>query len=93
MSIDWEYPGYVDHSGTPNDKENYTKLLQAIRYRLDNLSRETGKSYGLTAALPCNPKHIDNIEVDKFTNILTEFNVSLYILALENVTLTSYLIG
>jgi GH18 family chitinase len=71
-------PGYADHSGTPNDKENYTKLLQAIRYRLDNLSRETGKSYGLTAALPCNPQHMDNIEVNKLANILTEFNLMSY---------------
>jgi len=78
IDIDWEYPGHVDHSGTPQDKENYTKLLQAIRYRLDNLTRETGKSYGLTAALPCNPKHIDNIEVDKLANILTEFNLMSY---------------
>ncbi|KAL7495622.1 hypothetical protein ACHAWT_005023, partial [Skeletonema menzelii] len=78
IDIDWEYPGFVDHSGTPADKENYTKLLQAIRYRLDNLTRQTGKSYGLTAALPCNPKHIDNLEVDKLANILTEFNLMSY---------------
>jgi chitinase len=75
---DWEYPGFVDHSGTPDDRENYTKLLQAIRYRLDNLTRQTGKTYGLTAALPCNPKHIDNLEVDKLANILTEFNLMSY---------------
>lgn len=75
---DWEYPGFVEHSGTPNDKENYTKLLQSIRYRLDNLTRETGKTYGLTAALPCNPKHIENLEVDKLANILTEFNLMSY---------------
>jgi len=78
IDIDWEYPGYKEHSGTIYDKENYTKLLLAIKYRLDNLSRETGKSYGLTAALPCNPQHIDNIEVDKLANILTEFNLMSY---------------
>lgn len=45
---------------------------------MDNLSGTTGKSYGLTAALPCNPQHIDNIEVDKLANILTEFNLMSY---------------
>ena len=49
IDIDWEYPGYAPHSGTPADKENYTYFLKAIRDALDALEAETGKFYGLTA--------------------------------------------
>ncbi len=47
-------------------------LLTALKYALETLTGTTGKVYGLTAALPCNPAHINNIEVDKLTTILTE---------------------
>ena len=49
IDIDWEYPGYADHSGTPEDKVNDTLFLKAIREALDALEAETGKFYGLTA--------------------------------------------
>lgn len=78
IDIDWEYPGYEDHSGTPADKENFTKMLTAIKYALEMLTRTTGKVYGLTAALPCNPDNIANIEVEKIATILTEFNLMSY---------------
>lgn len=37
-----------DHSGTPADTINFTKLLAAIRAALDMLTVTTGKKYGLT---------------------------------------------
>ena len=67
-----EYPGYAPHSGTPADKENYTLFLRAIRDALDALEAETGKFYGLTAALPCGPDNIANIEVEYVKDLLTE---------------------
>jgi len=70
-----QYPGYADHSGTPADKENFTRMLMAIKAGLEMLTRKTGKVYGLTAALPCNPNNIENIEVGKLTSVLTEFNL------------------
>lgn len=78
IDVDWEYPGYSEHSGTPADKVNFTKMLQAIRAALDLLTKTTGKVYGLTAALPCNPQHIGNIEVPNLLNTLTEWNLSKY---------------
>ena len=62
----------MDHSGTPADRENFTHLLTALKYALETLTGTTGKVYGLTAALPCNPVNINNIEVEKLTTILTE---------------------
>jgi chitinase len=78
IDIDWEYPGYAPHSGTPADKENYTLFLRAIRDALDALEAETGKFYGLTAALPCGPDNIANIEVEYVKDLLTEFNLMTY---------------
>eukprot|EP00804_Cyclotella_cryptica_P010623 CCRYP_005442-RB/>CCRYP_005442-RB protein AED:0.09 eAED:0.09 QI:133/0.93/0.88/1/0.87/0.82/17/1617/824 len=88
IDIDWEYPGYAEHSGTPADAINFTKMLAAIRAALDMLTMTTGKKYGLTAALPCNPQHIGNIEVTNLVNILTEYNLMSYDFfgAFDNVT-------
>jgi len=78
IDIDWEYPGFADHSGTPDDTESYNLLLQEIRNSLDNLEQETGKYYGITAALPCGPNHVANIDVPTVSNILTELNLMTY---------------
>ena len=56
-----QYPGYEAHSGTPDDTESYNLLLRDLRQKLDELGDETGKFYGLTAALPCGTNHIGNI--------------------------------
>lgn len=72
IDIDWEYPGYADHGGTPDDKDNFTLLLQIVRAELDTLYPLTGKRYGLTAALPCGPSNIDNIDVEMVSAILDE---------------------
>ena len=78
IDIDWEYPGYVDHSGTPGDTVNFTLLLRAVRNKLDELGNANGKFYGLTAALPCGPDKIDKIQVNEIKSILTEFNLMSY---------------
>jgi chitinase len=53
LDIDWEYPGYEDHSGTPNDGESWNLLLNDLRAALDELEEETGYYYGLTAYVSC----------------------------------------
>jgi len=79
IDIDWEYPGYEDHSGTPEDTINFTLFLQAIRDELDLLGNNRfGEPYGLTAALPCGPDKIEKIQVDQIMNILTELNLMSY---------------
>ena len=78
IDIDWEYPGYADHMGTPEDKQNFTLLLQEIRNALDALGSKKGRVYGLTAALPCGPNHMDNIEIGAVSKILTELNLMTY---------------
>ena len=78
IDIDWEYPGYADHSGTEADTVNYSLFLKEIRDKLDELGDETGRFYGLTAALPCGPDLIAKIEVDKVKDYLTELNLMTY---------------
>ena len=46
-----EYPGFLEHSGTVNDKESFRLLLDEVRAELDELGAQTGRFYGLTAAL------------------------------------------
>lgn len=53
IDIDWEYPGFEEHSGTPNDIDSFSLLLDEVRSNLDELGEQTGRFYGLTAALPC----------------------------------------
>jgi chitinase len=78
IDIDWEYPGYSDHSGTPQDKLNFNLLLDEMRLKLDELGSVTGTYYGLTAALPCGPSHIDNMDIPHVANVLDELLLMTY---------------
>lgn len=78
IDIDWEYPGYIDHSGRPEDTINYNLFLQEIRTALDVLGEKNNRFYGLTAALPCGPDLIKNIQIDVVSDILTELNLMTY---------------
>ena len=66
------------HSGTPDDTVNFNLLLDDVRAALDELGEETGKFYGLTAALPCGPSLIDNQDVAHVSSVLTELNLMTY---------------
>ncbi len=57
---------------------NFNLLLDEVRARLDGLSAETGKRYGLTAALPCGPSHIYNIDIPHISNVLDELLLMSY---------------
>jgi len=78
IDLDWEYPGYEPHSGTPDDTINFNLLLDDVRAALDELEVETGKFYGLTAALPCGPSIIDNQDIAHVSMRLTELNLMTY---------------
>ena len=78
IDIDWEFPCYPSHNGKPQDKHNFTLLLQNLRDSLNTLKKKTGKYYLLSAALPSAPSHIVNIEIKKVANILDFLNVMTY---------------
>eukprot|EP00970_Alexandrium_tamarense_P000666 scaffold69_cov198-Alexandrium_tamarense.AAC.106 len=78
IDIDWEYPGYAEHSGTSDDTANFRLLLDDVRAALDVLGSQTGKFYGLTAALPCGPSHINNMDIQHVASTLSELNLMTY---------------
>lgn len=78
VDIDWEYPGFIDHSGTTADKQNFTIFLQQIKDSLNALTAQTNKSYLLTAALPVGPDNMSNIEWSNIVPILDFMNIMSY---------------
>lgn len=78
IDIDWEYPGYEPHEGSPRDKENFNLLLQTIRDSLDVIQTQTENKYLLSAALPANPAHVAKIDIKTITQILDFINVMTY---------------
>jgi len=79
VDIDWEYPvsGGLQ-TGRPEDRTNFTLLLQAVRNRLSQLSIQTGKSYLLTVATAAGPQNIDNIEPGPISLVCDWMNVMTY---------------
>lgn len=78
IDIDWEYPGFADHGGTPADKENFTLLLQEVRDSLDALEPIVGKNLMLTAAVSGDPSKMEDVEWDNVTEILDYINLMSY---------------
>ena len=78
IDIDWEYPGYADHKGTPDDKVNYTLLMQAIRDSIDAVGKKIKIKLILSAALGCGDQQMENIEYDKVKNIFDYLNMMTY---------------
>lgn len=78
IDIDWEYPGYADHNGTPADKVNYTILLQQMRDSLDAIEGTMGRQLLLTAAVGASPAHQANVEWNNVKNLLDIINVMTY---------------
>ena len=78
IDIDWEYPGYVDHRGRPEDKQNFTKLLKVVKDSLFGLGAIRKRHYLLTAALPAIGPNLANIEMDSISLILDALNIMTY---------------
>lgn len=53
VDLDWEYPvsgGLAGNHNQPQDKQNFTLLLQTLREQLNAQGKQDGKSYQLTIA-------------------------------------------
>ena len=62
IDLDWEWPGSEGNAGNiirPQDKQNFTLLVQEFREQLDAYGETTGKDYLLTAFLPAARAKID----------------------------------
>jgi len=78
IDIDWEYPGFAEHSGTPADKVNFTLFMQQIRDSINALGTRTGKTYKLSACFGASAAHAANIEWNNLLPILDMFNIMTY---------------
>jgi chitinase len=68
IDLDWEYPvagGKDDNICRPEDRENFTLLLQALRAALNTASDADGKRYLLTIAAAASEQYVANTELDK----------------------------
>ncbi len=78
IDLDWEYPGYAPQGGTPDDKQNFTLLLQEIRSALDALENQTGQEYLLTSCFGASQNHYENIEWENVLPLLDMVNLMTY---------------
>lgn len=66
IDLDWEYPmsgGKEDNIHRPQDRENFTLLLQALRAALDTAGEVDRKRYLLTIAAGASPEYVANTDL------------------------------
>lgn len=74
VDIDWEYPCYAEHSGRPQDKVNFTLLLE----ELSRAAKAQNPPLLVTIAAPAGYWHCENIEVANIHPYLDWINLMTY---------------
>ncbi|HMS17459.1 MAG TPA: glycosyl hydrolase family 18 protein, partial [Planctomycetota bacterium] len=81
IDVDWEYPvsgGLPGNVTSPNDRSNFTLLLQELRAQLTARELIDGRSYLLTIAGPAGPSIIANLEIPLIHPLLDWINLMSY---------------
>ena len=78
IDIDWEYPGYAPHNGTPQDGENFLLMLRELRDTLNVLGGLTGKQLLITIAIPTAPSLVAAYDVRAIVPLLDFLNLMTY---------------
>lgn len=78
IDLDWEYPGFEEHNGTPQDKENFTLLLQDIRNAIDAYGNTVGKPMLLTICVGAAPARMEDVEWENIVEIVDMINLMSY---------------
>jgi chitinase len=81
VDIDWEYPvagGLSSNVKRPEDKTNFTLLLQKLRQTLDAQAVVDGKKYILSIAGGAGTSYISNTELNLIANVVDYANVMTY---------------
>ena len=81
MDIDWEYPvccGLSSNTYRPEDRGNYTLLMESLRDHLDQASSEDGRDYLLTIASAGGVDKLVNYELAQIASHLDWVNTMSY---------------
>ena len=81
IDIDWEYPvrgGLATNVTRPEDRQNCTLLLQALRQELDAQGKRDGRQYLLTIATIAGPGVFTQLELGPVAATVDWFNVMTY---------------
>jgi len=81
IDVDWEYPvagGLETNVTRPEDRRNFTLLLEELRRQLDAQGARDGRRYLLTAATAAGPYHAANLELDRVAALLDWINLMTY---------------
>jgi chitinase len=80
VDIDWEYPGLRGNNNLhrPEDRENFTAMMQELRQALDAEGRARDRRYLLTFAAGAFPDFIAKTEMDKVQTVVDFVNLMTY---------------
>lgn len=84
VDIDWEYPvsgGLATNVRRPEDRQNFTLLIEELRRQLDAQGEKDGKHYLLTFAAAAAPYYTQNVELAKLHPLVDFINLMTYDLA------------
>lgn len=79
IDIDWEFPvsGGL-REGRPQDRQNFTLLLEEFRRQVDQQGQADSKGYLLTAATSARPQEYANLDLEKVVEYLDWINLMAY---------------
>lgn len=84
VDIDWEYPvsgGLASNARRPEDKANFTLLMEELRAQLDDQGERDGRHYLLTFAGAAAPYYTHNVELHRLHRVVDFINLMTYDLA------------